>query len=107
MARSSRKGTFDPNDTHRVKHTRIGVWDLYEELNPDLENIPWSTSLEKLLEAYACLPYLLRMCMDILSIRSCWFLLVAYLTADFLNSLLPAASLWYYQFIWYGHENTS
>ncbi|KAI0656859.1 P-loop containing nucleoside triphosphate hydrolase protein [Cubamyces menziesii] len=95
MARSSRKGTFDPNDTHRVKHTRIGVWDLYEELNPDLENIPWSTSLEKLLEAYACLPYLLRMCMDILSIRSCWFLLVAYLTADFLSSLLPAASLWY------------
>ncbi|KAH9891326.1 P-loop containing nucleoside triphosphate hydrolase protein [Cubamyces lactineus] len=95
MARSSRKGTFDPNDTHRVKHTRIGVWDLYEEINPDLENIPGSTSLEKLLEAYACLPYLLRMCADILSIRSCWFLLVAYLTADFLHSLLPAASLWY------------
>ncbi|CDO69837.1 hypothetical protein BN946_scf184803.g35 [Trametes cinnabarina] len=94
-ARSNRKGTFDPQDSKRVKHTRIGVWDLYEEINPDLENIPGSTRLEKLLEAYACLPYLLRMLKDILSIRSCWVMLVAYLAADFSNSLLPAASLWY------------
>ncbi|KAL7285975.1 hypothetical protein ACG7TL_001090 [Trametes sanguinea] len=95
QARSSRKGTFDPQDPHRVKHTRIGVWDLYEEINPDLENIPGSTWLEKVLEAYACLPYLVRMLKDILSIRSCWVLLLSYLTADFLNSLLPAASIWY------------
>ncbi|KAI8983177.1 P-loop containing nucleoside triphosphate hydrolase protein [Trametes punicea] len=95
QARSSRKGTFDPHDTRRVKHTRIGVWDLYEEINPDLEHIPGSTRLETLLEAYACLPYLIRMLQDILSIRSCWSLLVSYLAADVLLSLLPAASLWY------------
>ncbi|KAI0668740.1 P-loop containing nucleoside triphosphate hydrolase protein [Trametes maxima] len=94
-ARSNRKGTFDPADTHRVKHTRIGVWDLYEELNPDLEHVPGATWLEKVLEAYACLPYLVRMLKDILSIRSCWLLLVSYLAADFLHSLIPAASLWY------------
>ena len=92
--RSKRPGTFDPNDSHRVKHTRIGVWDLYEEVNPDLNNIPGSTWMEKTLEAYACLPYLLRMIQDILSIRSCWILLGAYAGAEVLNSLLPAASLW-------------
>ncbi|KAI0820613.1 P-loop containing nucleoside triphosphate hydrolase protein [Trametes gibbosa] len=93
--RSNRKGTFNPDDTHRVKHTRIGVWDLYEEENPNLERIPGSSWLERGFEVYACLPYLMRMLKDILSIRSCWLLLTSYLAADFLNSLLPAASLWY------------
>ncbi|KAI0770932.1 P-loop containing nucleoside triphosphate hydrolase protein [Trametes elegans] len=93
--RSGRKGTFDPNDTHRVKHTRIGVWDLYQEENPDFENVPGSVWLQRASEAYACLPYLMRMLRDVLSIRSCWVLLVSYFVAQFLHSLLPAASLWY------------
>ncbi|KAH9855745.1 P-loop containing nucleoside triphosphate hydrolase protein [Lenzites betulinus] len=95
QARSNRKGTFNPDDPQHVKHTRVGVWDLYEQENPDFDKIPGSTWLERGLEAYACLPYLLRMLKDILSIRSCWFLLTSYLAADFLSSLLPAASLWY------------
>ena len=91
---TDRKGTFDPHDTRRVKHTRVGVWDLYEEINPDLQHIPGSSWLEKTAEAYACLPYLLRMIQDVLSIRSCWMYLGAYAAVVVLNALLPAASLW-------------
>lgn len=29
---NSDEGTFDPEDTRKVKHTRIGIWDLYEEV---------------------------------------------------------------------------
>lgn len=92
--RSIRKGTFDPEDSHRVKHTKIGVWDLYEQVTPDFKHIPGSSWLEKTLESYACLPYLLRMIQDILSIRSCWVLLGSYAVAEVLQSLIPAASLW-------------
>ena len=91
---SARKGTFDPNDERRIKHTTLGVWDLYEEINPDLQHIPGSSWLEKTAEAYACLPYLLRMIQDVLSIRSCWQYLGAYAAVVVLNALLPAASLW-------------
>ncbi|KAI0757800.1 P-loop containing nucleoside triphosphate hydrolase protein [Daedaleopsis nitida] len=94
-SRSSRKGTFDPSDTRRVKHTRIGVWDLYEEINPDLQHVPGRPWIEKTYEAYAALPYLLKMIQDIMAIRSCWPLVGAYAAAEILNSLIPAATLWY------------
>ncbi|KAI0694489.1 hypothetical protein C8T65DRAFT_698967 [Cerioporus squamosus] len=91
---TSRKGVFNPEDKTRVKHTRIGVWDLYEEINPDLQHIPGSSWIEKTFEAYACLPYLLRMIRDILSIRSCFILICSYGVAEVLQALIPAASLW-------------
>ena len=87
---TDRKGTFDPHDTRRVKHT--GLWDLYEEI--DLQHIPGSSWIEKTLEAYACLPYLARMIRDILSIRSCLVLICSFGAAEMLLSLIPAASLW-------------
>ena len=93
--RSNRPGTFDPTDPTRVKHTRIGVWDLYEEIDPDLARVPGSSYAEKAFAAYECLPDLLRMVRDILSIRSCWWLLSAYTLAEMGQALLPAASLWY------------
>ena len=55
--RSTRPGTFDPTDTTRVKHTRIGVWDLYEEINPSFAHVPGSSYAEKAFAAYECLPY--------------------------------------------------
>ena len=91
---TNRKGVFNPDDTTRVKHTRVGVWDLYEEINPDLQHIPGSSWIEKTLEAYACLPYLARMIRDILSIRSCLVLICSFGVAEMLLSLIPAASLW-------------
>ncbi|OBZ79064.1 hypothetical protein A0H81_00117 [Grifola frondosa] len=94
-SRSTCKGTFDPRDAQRVKHTRIGVWDLYEEIQPELAHVPGSSRLEHYLEMYQSFPYLWRMIKDILSIQSCWWLLVLYFSVDAVESLLPAAALWY------------
>ncbi|OJA13412.1 hypothetical protein AZE42_05944 [Rhizopogon vesiculosus] len=90
-----RPGTFDPNDAHRVKHTRIGVWDLYQEHQTDLPPIPGSSRLETYAQIIQSMPYVIRMLKDILSIRRCWVLLSAFLVVEVLNSLVPAVSLWY------------
>ena len=87
-------GAFDPTDTTRVTHTRIGVWDLYEARDTAAPRVPGASTLERAWDAYACLPYLARMVADVLSIRSCWFLLLAYGAAEVVSSLLPAAALW-------------
>ena len=93
--RTSRPGTFDPSDRTRVKHTKIGVWDLYEEIDPARAHVPGASYAERAFVAYACLPYLARMIRDVFAIRSCWFLLAAYALAESGQALLPAASLWY------------
>ncbi|KAG6831639.1 hypothetical protein H0H92_008716 [Tricholoma furcatifolium] len=93
--RSTRKGTFDPNDTKNVKHSQIGVWDLYEEIQPELSHLPGSSRLEPYLELAQNLPYVWRMLKDIGSIRACWFHLALYLLIQCTLSLIPAVSLWY------------
>lgn len=92
--RPTRKGKFDPLDTQNVKHSRIGAWDLYEEIQPELAHIPGSSRLEPYLEIVQNLPYVLRMLKDVSSIRACWFLLALYLTVECIASLIPAISLW-------------
>ena len=92
---TSRKGVFNPEDTKRVKHTRIGVWDLYEEKVPELERVPGLSRLERFLTIKQTLPYVWRMIKDIGSIRSCWLLLFLYLILELVEALVPAAVLWY------------
>ncbi|KAJ3574984.1 hypothetical protein NP233_g1402 [Leucocoprinus birnbaumii] len=91
---SMRKGTFDPEDKSRVKHSRIGVWDLYEEITPRLSLVGWPT-LQPLFDIIENLPYVWRMLVDVTSIRECNLLLVAYLFVELILALLPALSLWY------------
>jgi len=88
---SSRKGTFDTEDNSRVKHSRIGVWDLYEEITPRL--IAWPT-LHPLFDVIENIPYVWHMILDITSIRECNVLLLAYLVIELVASLIPALSLW-------------
>ncbi|KAJ8595027.1 P-loop containing nucleoside triphosphate hydrolase protein [Rhizopogon salebrosus TDB-379] len=91
-----RPGNFDPGDTDRVKHTSVGVWDLYEERQKaDMPPIPGSSRLETYAQIVQCMPYVVRMLKDILSIRRCRVLLSAYLVVEVLTSLEPAISLWY------------
>lgn len=92
---TSRKGVFNPDDQTKVKHTRLGVWDLYEEKEPELSRIPGSSRLERFLALKQSLPYLWMMLKDIGSIRSCWVLLVYYVALVFAGSLIPAVSIWY------------
>jgi hypothetical protein len=91
---TSRKGVFNPEDEKKVKHTRLGVWDLYEEKEPELATIPGSSRIERFLALKQTFPYLWRMLKDISSIRSCWMLLIYYVALMFAMSVLPAVSLW-------------
>ena len=91
---TSRKGIFNPEDTARVKHTRLGVWDLYEEKEPELDLLPGLSRFERYLTLKQTMPYIWRMVKDIGSIRSCWPLLLAYLALELIAALIPAAVLW-------------
>uniref|UniRef100_A0A0W0G9X5 Putative P-loop containing nucleoside triphosphate hydrolase protein n=1 Tax=Moniliophthora roreri TaxID=221103 RepID=A0A0W0G9X5_MONRR len=95
--RPPRKGNFNPEDEKNVKHTKIGVWDLYEEKQPELERVPLLKRLnvEHYLEMYNTLPFVWRMMKDIGSMRSCWFYMGAFLLVELVSSLIPALSLWY------------
>ncbi|TCD60798.1 hypothetical protein EIP91_009511 [Steccherinum ochraceum] len=89
-----RKGVFNPDDATRIKHTRLGVWDLYEEKAPEVEHVPGVSYWERYLEIRRDLPYVWTMLKDVGSIRSCWSLLFCYATIEAFTSLLPAANLW-------------
>ncbi|KAG6806697.1 hypothetical protein H0H87_002351, partial [Tephrocybe sp. NHM501043] len=91
--RPPRKGKFDPSDTKNVKQSSVGVWDLYEEIQPELAHIPGSSRLEPYLEIKQNLPFVWRMLKDISSIRACWFHLALYLIVECVASLVPAISL--------------
>lgn len=92
---TTRSGKFDPEDARRVKHTRIGVWDLYEDRQTDIPRIPGSSRLETYAQIVQSMPHVLRMLKDILSIRQCRLLLSVFLVVEVLASLTPAISLWY------------
>ncbi|CCL99959.1 uncharacterized protein FIBRA_01984 [Fibroporia radiculosa] len=93
---SSRTGIFDPEDVKRVKHSTVGVWDLYEEKPQVLGfQFPGSSRLEHYLEMSRSLPYVWRMMKDISRVKNCWFLLTLYIAVELGSAVLPAASLWY------------
>jgi hypothetical protein len=87
--------TFDTEDSKNVKHSRLGVWDLYEEKHPELSRIPGASRAESYLEIGQSLPYVLRMIKDVGSIKNCRLLLSLYLFVIILSSLIPAVALWY------------
>jgi hypothetical protein len=66
---TTRPGKFDPEDARRVKHTRIGVWDLYEDRQTDIPHIPGSSRLETYYQIVQSMPHVLRMLKDILHTR--------------------------------------
>ncbi|KAF8446437.1 P-loop containing nucleoside triphosphate hydrolase protein [Boletus edulis BED1] len=88
-------GAFDPNDAARIKHTRLGVWDFYEEKHPNIGPIPGASRLETASLMLQSSPYVWRMLKDICSIRRCLVLMILYLLVEVAASLVPAVSLWY------------
>ncbi|PIL33930.1 ATP-binding cassette transporter [Ganoderma sinense ZZ0214-1] len=92
---SDRKGTFDPTDTRHVKHTKLEVWDFYEEREPKLARIPGSSSLEKYMDLLEGLPYVWRMVKDVLAIPTCAVLLLLYAVGQLGQAIFPALGLWY------------
>jgi ABC-type multidrug transport system fused ATPase/permease subunit len=90
-------GKVDPQDARRIKHSRIGVWDLYEErqTNSNLLRIPGSSIVETFAQMIQNTPYVMRMLKDVLSIRRVQMLLPIFLIMEVSNSFIPAVSLWY------------
>ncbi|KAF8920579.1 P-loop containing nucleoside triphosphate hydrolase protein [Mucidula mucida] len=88
---------FNPDDTENVQHTRLGVWDLYEDKPEVLKRIPWSARLQPYIELGSGLPYVWKMLKDISGIRSTWILLIFLTLLNVIKALLPAVSLWYAQ----------
>ncbi|KAG1881161.1 P-loop containing nucleoside triphosphate hydrolase protein [Suillus subluteus] len=91
----ARAGEVDYQDARRFKHTRLGVWDLYEERQSGLPRIPASSISKTYAQIIQNVPLLIRMLKDVFSIRRCPMLLSAYLVVEVLVSLIPAVSLWY------------
>ncbi|KAI0770942.1 P-loop containing nucleoside triphosphate hydrolase protein [Trametes elegans] len=91
----TRKGAFDPHDTRHVKHTRLGVWDIYEETPQKLNYVPGDSLVEQYAEVVKCLPYVWRMVKDVFSIPLCIVLLAAFFLAELGRALMPALTLWY------------
>lgn len=93
--RGPKHGKFDPCDANTVKHTRLGVWDLYEQVDPGISRLPGVSELARRLEVLNDLPYVWRMLKDVASIKSCWLYFLIYCIVELLSSLLPAVTLWY------------
>jgi len=96
-----RKGNFDISDTSKIKHTKVGIWDLYEEKAPELSKIPFYDfissrfSVEPVLEIWQNAPHIWRMLVDVANIEGCWWLLGMVVLIDLIASLIPAMTLWY------------
>ena len=88
-------GSFDPDDTNTVMHTRLGVWDIYEQVDPGIIRLPWVSGLARRLEVLNDLPYVWRMLKDVASIKSSWLYFLVYCTVELLSALLPAVTLWF------------
>lgn len=94
---ATRAGKVDPQDARRVRHTRIGVWDLYEErqTSSSLLRMPGSSIVETCAQMIQNTPYVVRMLKDVFSIRRVQILLPIFLVMYVLDSIIPAVSLWY------------
>lgn len=93
--KTGKGGAFNPEDAKHVKHTKLGVWDFYQERRLEFARIPGAAKAEPYLEMYQSLPFVWRMLKELGQIKSCWILLSLYLLIVFLASLVPAVSLWY------------
>ena len=79
------------------KHTKAGVWDVYEQIptNKFGIDIPGISKLLRNLEIVEDLPFVWRMLKDVIKIKSCWYYLCLFAFVKGLVSLEPAVALWY------------
>ena len=87
------KPAFKPRKGKVLEHTRIGVWDLYQERDQLLSYLPISWKIDAYTEMWNDLPYLWKTIRDIASVA--WPMLSLYLVLTLVRSLLPALTLWY------------
>ena len=85
----------DPYAGRVVTHSKIGVWDWYEERYPDgyrlFSAALWKKKYSDIILSY---PYVWRMVKDVIRIPGCKTQLIIYLSLELVSSLIPAASTW-------------
>jgi hypothetical protein len=84
---------FEPRKGKVIEHTKIGIWDLYQERDQFLSYFPASLKIDAYTEIWNDLPYLWKAVRDLSSIA--WPTLMLYLVLTLARSLLPALTLWY------------
>jgi hypothetical protein len=84
------------NFAKEFKHTKAGVWDVYEQIphNKFGFNIPWISKLTRNLEIFNDLPFIWRVIKDVMNIKSCRYYLSLFILVKILLSLQPAVALW-------------
>ena len=89
------KEEADPYAGRVVTHSKIGVWDWYEEVDPDRSQISVISRLRKSYTDLAgSFPYVIRMFRDVLSIPGCRPHLAVFGLTELGLALVPAASIW-------------
>ena len=86
------KLAFEPKKGKVIEHTKLGVWDLYQERDRFLSYLPTSLKFDAYAEMWNDLPYLWRAIHDLSSVA--WPTLLLYLVLTLAQSLLPAMTLW-------------
>ena len=85
----------DPYVDRVVTHSKIGVWDWYEEVDPDRRQISILSRFKKsYTDLAASAPYVVRMFRDVLSIPGCKPRLAIFGLTELGLALVPAASIW-------------
>lgn len=86
---------FDDVGGKYVKHTKIGVWDFYEDMQSRRKKFSFSSTaiLQKLDEFIISIPYVWESLKTLIHLSSP--LLFLYSSCSFLGSLIPAVNLYY------------
>ncbi|KAI0757786.1 P-loop containing nucleoside triphosphate hydrolase protein [Daedaleopsis nitida] len=93
---SSGEGLSERYPGRTVMHVQQGLWDVYEEKNPDGGRIALAAGLRKKYSDVAeCAPYIVRMFKHVLSIPGCRSQIGMYAMTEIGTSLVPALTLWY------------
>ncbi|KAF8525243.1 P-loop containing nucleoside triphosphate hydrolase protein [Hysterangium stoloniferum] len=84
-------GAFDPESEH-VKHTRVGVWDFYEDTSYKQRTMT-PPLMRRLEDTLVSLPYVARAIKEVAILAN--GTLILYFACTLVASLLPAATLYY------------
>ena len=81
--------------TRIVTHTRYGIWDYFEELDPDAgQTNVLSSAYTGFRETFKSLPYVIRAMKDVLAIPGCKSRVAIYAISQFAGGMIPAISIW-------------
>ncbi|KIY69884.1 P-loop containing nucleoside triphosphate hydrolase protein [Cylindrobasidium torrendii FP15055 ss-10] len=82
-------------NTDEAKHTKIGIWDFYQERLPKTASLGIGVPFFKRFQVSQDAPYLWTMLKDIGKDQSCAVLIGLLASCKLASALLPAVSLWY------------